>query len=53
MLLTLIVQSRLIGLIHVAGLVLALAMRSTHPRTQVTPHPPLSPLLPLCAKFNA
>ncbi len=38
----LLVQSRLIGLIHVAGLVLALAMRSTHPRTQVSHAPALA-----------
>ena len=34
-LLTCMLQSRLIGLIQVAGLVLALTMSSTHPRTQV------------------
>jgi hypothetical protein len=34
-LLTCMLQSRLIGLIQVAGLDLALTMSSTHPRTQV------------------
>ena len=34
-LVTSFLQSRLIGLIHVAGLVMALAMHSNNPRTQV------------------